>query len=102
MAVGENDSAALVNDEASGVGRTGGLGVEGTACSGAEDDDGGDHLVECLPPILRGGGILLERRIDLHGELLLHARLHPRQRRLRSQPLHISFQPHLKNPTYYN
>lgn len=99
MAIGENDSAALINYEASGIRRTSGFGVKCTGGGGAEDDDGGDHFVERLPPILRRGWILLERRINLHAEVLLHARLHPRQRRLRSQPLHFSIQSYLKDPT---
>lgn len=84
MAVGEYDSSGLINDESGGIGRSGGLGVEGTAGRRAEDDDGGDNLVECLPPVLRRGEVLLERRIDLHGKLFLHARLHPSQSRLGS------------------
>lgn len=77
MAIGEDDPAKLVDDEASGVAGTGGLGVEGAAGRGPQDDHGRNHFVESLPPIVGGGYVFTERRIDIHAELVLDAGFEP-------------------------
>ena len=89
MAIGEDDAAALVDDEAGGVAGAGGLGVEGATGGGAKDDDGGDDLVECSPPVLGGGHVLLHRRrIDLHTQFVgLHGGAAGGVQSVRSQPL---------------
>ena len=72
MSVSEDDAAALVDDKAGGVASSSGLGVEGTASVGAEDNDGRDDLVESSPPVFGGGRVLAERwRIDLHAEFVV-------------------------------
>ena len=75
MAVGEDDAAGLVDDEAGGVAGAGDLGVEGARRGGAEDGDGGHDAGERAAPVLgRDAGL------DLHGQLpadlLLHGALH--------------------------
>ena len=85
MAISENDPATLINDEAGGVAGTGSLGVEGTACRSPEDDDGRNHFVESLPPILSGGHVFTEGRINIHAELVLDGGFETRG--LRPQPL---------------
>lgn len=85
MAIGEDDPAALIDDEAGGIASTGGLSVEGATCGGPQNDDGGDDLGEGLPPVLRRRSAFLERRVDLHAQLVLNARSHGL---LRSQSLH--------------
>lgn len=64
MAVGEDDAAGLVDNEAGGVAGAGGLGVEGARRGGAEDDDGGHHAGERAAPVLRR-----DDRLDLHRQL---------------------------------
>jgi hypothetical protein len=89
MPIGEDDPAALVDDEAGGVAGAGGLSVEGAAGCGAKHDHGRDDLVQRPPPVLGRGRVLAERRVDLHAQLVLGAArpLH-QPHRLRSQPLH--------------
>lgn len=81
MAIGENNPQPLIDDEAGGIAGAGGLGVEGPRGRGAEDDDGGDDLLEGLPPVLGGGGALAEGGIDVHGQLLFHGAIQPGRRR---------------------
>lgn len=91
MAIGEDDPAALVDDEAGCGAGAGGLGVEGAASGGAEDDDGGDDFVECFPPVLGGGDVFSERRIDFHEEVtggVLDGGVDGGFQTIRSQPLH--------------
>lgn len=75
MAVGEDDAAGLVDDEAGGVAGAGDLGVEGARRGGAEDGDGGHDAGERAAPVLRR-----DARLDLHrqlpADLLLHGALH--------------------------
>lgn len=85
MAIGEDDPAALIDDKASGIASTSGLSVEGTTRGCPQNDDGWDDLAERLSPVVGCGRVLFERRIDLHGEVVLDARFKPYG--LRSQPL---------------
>lgn len=70
MAIGKNDTAALVDDEAGGVAGAGGLGVEGASGGGPEDDDGGDDFVEGFAPVLGSGDVFLKWRIDFHAKVV--------------------------------
>lgn len=79
MAVGEDDAAGLVDDEAGGVAGTGDLGVEGARRGGAEDGDGGNDAGEGTAPVLgRDAGLDLHRQLP--GDLLLRGALHRRRR----------------------
>lgn len=79
MAVGEDDAAGLVDDEAGGVACAGDLGVEGARRGGAEDGDGGHDAGESAAPVLRrDAGLDLHRQLP--GDLLLHGALHRRRR----------------------
>lgn len=75
VAVGEDDAAGLVDDEAGGVAGAGDLGVEGARRGGAEDGDGGHDAGERAAPVLGR-----DARLDLHrqlpADLLLHGALH--------------------------
>lgn len=84
MAIGEDNTAALINDEAGGVAGGGGLSIEGASSGGAEDDDGGNDSVERFPPILGGYRVFLKWRIDFHAEVGGGARIQSfRSHRLR-------------------
>lgn len=85
MSIGEDDPAALIDDEAGGIASTSGLSVKSTTGGCPQNDDGGDDLAERLSPVVGGGGVFFERRIDLHGEFVLDVRFAPYG--LRSQPL---------------
>lgn len=63
MAISQDDATALVNDEAGGVTSTGGFGIEGATRGGSENDDGGDHFVKSLTPVVGGGYIFSQRRV---------------------------------------
>ena len=62
VVIGEDDSVALVDNEANGVTGSGELGVVEATGNGLVDNNRNDDLFKCSPPVLGDGDVLLRRQ----------------------------------------
>lgn len=78
MAIGEDDSSVLIDDEAGSIAGSSGFSVERSAGGGSKHNHGGNHLVKGLPPVLGRGSVLPEGSdsVDLHAEVATAPLLH--------------------------